>query len=138
MGQEGVGVGFEPGAQGLLSRLWGSGFLPSKYQGVKFRGVGDPVLFLGNPPGVDEKSRRRQLDDLAKLNQAQLDAIRKETIEARWERHAAMARRTWKWADEMSAAKSRPVRSLECSGFILSLLLQSICRSSESTNLHSF
>jgi hypothetical protein len=64
-----------PVDQPLYDRLWGSGFLPSKYQGVKFRGIGDPVLFIGNPPGVDDKTRRRELDDLAKLNQLRLDAM---------------------------------------------------------------
>ena len=39
------------GGQPLYDRLWGSGFLPSQYQGVKFRSVGDPVLYLSNPPG---------------------------------------------------------------------------------------
>ena len=39
--------------QPLFSRLWGSGFLPSKYQGVQFRSGGDPVLYLSNPPGID-------------------------------------------------------------------------------------
>ena len=38
--------------QGLLARLWGAGFLPSRYQGVQFRGAGDPVLYLSNPPGI--------------------------------------------------------------------------------------
>ena len=38
--------------QGLLSRLWGAGFLPSRYQGVQFRSAGDPVLHLSNPPGI--------------------------------------------------------------------------------------
>src|SRR5690606_26701514 len=47
---------------------WGSGFLPSKYQGVKFRGSGDPVLYLSNPSGVPLPLRRGLLDDLAKLN----------------------------------------------------------------------
>ncbi|MEA2735814.1 MAG: hypothetical protein QOE14_2265 [Humisphaera sp.] len=61
--------------QPLYDRLWGSGFLPTQHQGVKFRGVGDPVLFISNPPGVDEKGRRRMLDDLGKLNQHQLDAM---------------------------------------------------------------
>jgi hypothetical protein len=60
------------GDQPLYDRLWGSGFLPSKYQGVKFRGGGDPVLYLSNPPGVDPAMRRRYLDDLAQLNQANL------------------------------------------------------------------
>ncbi len=58
-----------PVDQPLYDRLWGSGFLPSRYQGVKFRSQGDPVLFLSNPDGVSEAGRRRLLDDLAKLNQ---------------------------------------------------------------------
>ena len=56
------------GGQPLYDRLWGSGFLPSKYQGVKFRRSGDPVLYLSNPPGVDRRARREMLDDLAELN----------------------------------------------------------------------
>ncbi len=62
-----------PNDQPLYDRLWGSGFLPSKYQGVKFRSVGDPVLYLSNPDGLDGAARRRFLDDLAKLNQLKLD-----------------------------------------------------------------
>ena len=54
--------------QPLYDRLWGSGFLPSRYQGVKFLSTGDPVLYLSNPPGVDDGTRRRFLDDLEKLN----------------------------------------------------------------------
>jgi hypothetical protein len=47
---------------------WGSGFLPSHHQGVKFRGNGDPVLYLSNPKGIDRKLRKSLLDDLAALN----------------------------------------------------------------------
>jgi hypothetical protein len=54
--------------QPLFSRLWGNGFLPSRYQGVKFRASGDPVLYLSNPPGVPTATRRRLLDGIAKLN----------------------------------------------------------------------
>jgi hypothetical protein len=54
--------------QPLYDRLWGSGFLPTKYQGVKFRSVGDPVLYLSNPDGLSNATRRRMLDDLAQLN----------------------------------------------------------------------
>jgi hypothetical protein len=60
--------------QPLYDRLWGSGFLPSRHQGVKFRSIGDPVLYLSNPPGVDAPGRRQQLDDLAELNRQKLDA----------------------------------------------------------------
>ncbi len=57
--------------QALYSRLWGTGFLPSKYQGVAFQSVGDPVLFLSNPPGVDRKARHKMLDFVAKVNAEQ-------------------------------------------------------------------
>ncbi len=57
--------------QPLYTRLWGSGFLPSEYQGVQFRGGDDPVLFLSNPPGIDARTRRRMLDGMAKLNAKQ-------------------------------------------------------------------
>ena len=57
------------GGQPLYDRLWGSGFLPSKYQGVKFRSVGDPVLFLSDPKGIGRETRRRMLDDLSALNE---------------------------------------------------------------------
>jgi hypothetical protein len=57
-----------PTDQPLYDRLWGSGFLPTSYQGVKFRSQGDPVLFLKNPDGVSDASRRRVLDDLSELN----------------------------------------------------------------------
>ena len=60
------------GGQPLYDRLWGSGFLPTKFQGVKFRSVGDPVLFLSNPAGLDSKVRRRFLDDLSRLNDLKL------------------------------------------------------------------
>jgi hypothetical protein len=67
-----VGTG-NPNDQPLYDRLWGSGFLPTKYQGVKFRTSGEPVLYLTNPPGLDNRTRRRMLDDLARLNQLRLN-----------------------------------------------------------------
>ncbi len=48
---------------------WGSGFLPTKFQGVKFRGSGDPVLYVSNPDGMSREVRRGMLDDLARLNE---------------------------------------------------------------------
>jgi hypothetical protein len=57
-----------PNDQPLYDRLWGSGFLPTRFQGVKFRSIGDPVPHLSNPAGVDAVTRRRMLDDLARLN----------------------------------------------------------------------
>ena len=58
--------------QGLLDRLWGSGFLPSNHQGVKLRSQGDAVLYLSDPPGIDRDLRREMLDGLAKLNEQKL------------------------------------------------------------------
>ncbi len=58
-----------PADQPLYDRLWGSGFLPTRYQGVKFRGGKEPVLFLANPAGCPPETRRQMLDDLARLNQ---------------------------------------------------------------------
>lgn len=51
---------------------WGSGFLPSRFQGVKFRGSSDPVLYLNNPDGVSSSMRRKWLDDISKLNELKL------------------------------------------------------------------
>ncbi|MCA8944479.1 MAG: DUF1501 domain-containing protein [Planctomycetes bacterium] len=58
-------------AQALFSRLWGSGFIPSKHQGVALRSDGDPVLHLSNPPGVSRAARRKLLDALGELNERQ-------------------------------------------------------------------
>jgi hypothetical protein len=52
---------------------WGSGFLPTVYQGVQFRSAGDPVLYLSNPPGVDNQLQRDSLDTLKQLNQIRYD-----------------------------------------------------------------
>ncbi len=57
-----------PNCQPLYDRLWGSGFLPSRHQGVKFLGSGDPVLYLNNPPGVAPEARRDAIADLSALN----------------------------------------------------------------------
>jgi uncharacterized protein (DUF1501 family) len=54
--------------QPLFTRLWSNGFLPSKYQGVRFRASGDPVLFLANADGIDATARRTMLDSLAEMN----------------------------------------------------------------------
>ncbi|MCZ2147908.1 MAG: DUF1501 domain-containing protein [Bryobacterales bacterium] len=62
---------------------WGSGFLPTVYQGVQFRGSGDPVLYLSNPPGVDETLQRDSLDSIRKLNQMRLGVMGDPEIETR-------------------------------------------------------
>jgi len=54
--------------QPLYDRLWGSGFVPTEHQGVRFRNTGEPVLFLSDPHGIDRETRREMLDDLMGLN----------------------------------------------------------------------
>jgi hypothetical protein len=54
--------------QPIFSRLWGSGFLPSRHQGVRFRSGQDPVLYLSNPPGIDAEDRREIIDGIDSLN----------------------------------------------------------------------
>ncbi|MFL2871383.1 MAG: DUF1501 domain-containing protein [Pirellulaceae bacterium] len=71
------------GGQPLLTRLWGSGFLPSKYQGVRFRSGADPVLYLSNPSGVDIDSRRMMLNRLKQLHELQLEKSADPVIENR-------------------------------------------------------
>lgn len=60
---------------GAGNSLWGSGFLPSTYQGIEFRSKGDPVLFLSNPDGIDQTARRRIVDGINRMNQYQLADI---------------------------------------------------------------
>ena len=79
MSSKGSGRGGQP----LYDRLWGSGFLPSQYQGVKFRNQGAPVLDIYDPPGVDRGLRRAMLDRLANLNGLKLDDVGDPEIETR-------------------------------------------------------
>jgi hypothetical protein len=62
-------------AQALFTRMWSSGFLASKYTGVVLRHVGDPVLYVQNPPGVSAQSRRAMLDTLGELNSRLFDKL---------------------------------------------------------------
>lgn len=76
----------------IQQRLWHSGFLPGKYQGVRFRGSGDPVLFLSNPPGVDAKMRDRVLKAVSKLNALEAETQGVPDIEARLNAYEMAAR----------------------------------------------
>jgi hypothetical protein len=70
-------VVFSTGAKGPSggNSNWGSGFLPTVYQGVTFRSSGDPVLYLSNPPGVDDPLQRESLDAINALNRQHLDEV---------------------------------------------------------------
>ena len=71
------------GGQPLVSRLWGSGFIPARHQGVRFRSGKDPVLYLNNPDGLNQSSRRRMLDALDELHQLQLGEQSDPLLETR-------------------------------------------------------
>lgn len=70
-------------AQALFTRMWSSGFLPSSYNGVALRSVGDPVLYVQNPPGVQASDRRVMLDAIGKLNQRSFDKLGDPEIQTR-------------------------------------------------------
>ena len=72
-----------PRGQALYSRLWGSGFLPSRHAGVAFRAQGDPVLYLSNPDGVSGDVRRLMLDRLQTMNQRIHDELGDPATQAR-------------------------------------------------------
>jgi hypothetical protein len=78
-----ISVTAKGGGQGLLARLWGSGFLPSQHQGVQFRGAGDPVLYLSDPAGMTRDRRRLMLDGAAELNRLQFAQAGDPEIETR-------------------------------------------------------
>ena len=71
------------GGQPLVSRLWGSGFLPSENQGIRFRSGANPVLHLQNPSGIDRKGRRLMLNRLRELHELQLQNNPDKEIESR-------------------------------------------------------
>ncbi|MFP6877408.1 MAG: DUF1501 domain-containing protein [Roseibacillus sp.] len=98
--------------QALYARLWGSGFLPSKYQGTSFQNTGDPVLFLSNPKGVDEKVRRRMLDSLDGLNKKHLAEIGDPEIQTTIAQQE-MAFRMQTSVPELSDISSEPKEVLE-------------------------
>ncbi|MCD6049450.1 MAG: hypothetical protein K0Q55_853, partial [Verrucomicrobia bacterium] len=69
--------------QPLYSRLWGSGFLPSRHQGVQFRSGKDPVLYLNNPEGIDSEGRRMMLDRLRELHEHSAAKVQDAEIDTR-------------------------------------------------------
>lgn len=69
--------------QPIFDRLWSSGFLSSRFQGVRFRGSGDPVLYLNNPAGISAADRRRVLDTLSQMNLRQAGEVGDPEIETR-------------------------------------------------------
>lgn len=109
-----IGTG-NPNDQPLYDRLWGSGFLPSNYQAVRFRSKGDPVLYLSNPDGVDREARRQTLDDLNALNQLQLGSLGDPEIASRIAQYE-MAFRMQSSVPELIDISDEPAHILEMYG----------------------
>ncbi len=101
--------------QPLYDRLWGSGFLPTEYQGVKFRSGGDPVLYLSNPPGIDPRVRRSMLDDIGALNQANLKEFGDPEIAARIQQYE-MAYRMQTSIPELTDLSKEPPSTFDLYG----------------------
>jgi hypothetical protein len=94
---------------------WGSGFLPSRFQGVKFRGGGDPVLYLSSPPGMSPQVRRGMLDDLATLNAMQAKTFGDPEIETRIAQYE-MAYRMQTSVPELTSIADEPQHVLDMYG----------------------
>jgi len=101
--------------QALYARLWGSGFLPSRHQGTSFQNVGDPVLFLSNPQGIDPDVRRRMLDTLGKINAKHQEEIGDPEIQTTIAQQE-MAFRMQKSVPELADISEEPKHILEMYG----------------------
>jgi hypothetical protein len=110
-------VVFSTGSKGPSggNSCWGSGFLPTVYQGVQFRNVGDPVLYLSNPRGVDEKLQRDSLDTINKLNRMRLDVVGDPEIATRMNSFE-MAFKMQRSAPELMDISKEPKHILEMYG----------------------
>ncbi len=103
------------GGQPLYDRLWGAGFLPSKYQGVKFRSTGDPVLYLSDPGGFTREDRRAYLDSLGQLNALSAKEFGDPEIGARVAQYE-MAFRMQSSVPELTDLSKEPAHTFELYG----------------------
>ncbi len=101
--------------QAIFSRMWGSGFLPSSYNGVALRGSGDPVLYVRNPEGVTGEDRRTMLDALNKLNRRGLEKYRDPEIATRISQYE-MAFRMQSSVPELTDVAKEPKHILDMYG----------------------
>lgn len=103
------------GGQPLYSRLWGSGFLPSEYQGVQFRAGKDPVLYLANPSGISTQSRRLMLDRLGELHGIERQRTGDDELTARISQYE-MAYRMQSSVPEVADLSDEPDSTFELYG----------------------
>ncbi|MBL8816118.1 MAG: DUF1501 domain-containing protein [Planctomyces sp.] len=105
----------DKGGQPLGAHLWGSGFLPTRHQGVLFRAAQDPVLYLGNPAGVDTTSRRALLDRLRELHEHQYSQMQDTEIQSRID-HYEMAYAMQSSVPEATDVSGEPKHVLDSYG----------------------
>ncbi|MDG2469104.1 MAG: DUF1501 domain-containing protein [Pirellulaceae bacterium] len=103
------------GGQALYARLWGSGFLSTRHQGVSLRSTGDPVLFFSNPKGMSESMRRKMLDRLALLNRQRFSEVGDPEIQARISQYE-MAYRMQTSVPELTDISDESEKTLEMYG----------------------
>ncbi|MFT5324825.1 MAG: hypothetical protein ACI8P0_002690 [Planctomycetaceae bacterium] len=101
--------------QPLYDHYWGSGFLPSVYQGVKLRSAKDPVLYLRDPDGLPRHLRRNMLDGLGELNQLRFEQTRDPEIETRIQQYE-MAYRMQASVPELTDVSDEPESTFELYG----------------------
>jgi hypothetical protein len=104
-----------PSDQPLYDHYWGSGFLPSRYQGVKLRNARDPVLYLRDPDGLPRDVRRGMLDGLAELNRMRHEQTGDPEIETRI-RQYEMAWRMQTSIPELTDLSDEPESTFELYG----------------------
>ena len=103
------------GGQPLYSRLWGSGFLPGRYQGVQFRAGKEPVLYLANPPGISGTSRRNMLDRLKDLHELEQERLGDPALATRIDQYE-MAYRMQSSVPEVADLSDEPRHVLDMYG----------------------
>jgi uncharacterized protein (DUF1501 family) len=101
--------------QALAERMWGSGFLPGKHQGVKFRGSGEPVAYVNDPAGVNRSMRRAMLDDIGQLDQLNANAMGDPEISTRISQYE-LAFRMQTAIPELTDISNEPPEVLEMYG----------------------
>jgi len=101
--------------QPLAERMWGAGFMPSRYQGIKLRSVGDPVLYVSNPPGYDQSLREQFVGTLQQLNQMEFELVKNPEISTSIAQYE-MAFRMQASVPELTDLSKEPERTFELYG----------------------
>jgi hypothetical protein len=105
----------KPSSIPIYDRMWGSSFLPSKYQGVRFGGANEPVLYLKDPAGMSRTMRRRTLDDITALNELNFQEFGDPEIQTRIAQYE-MAFRMQTSVPELAEVGSEPQSTFDLYG----------------------